>query len=111
MSAELSIVSGLGIISALLGYFAFELRESHETLAWLMFFLSMTFLDILSLVVSKIADQSASYIGFVQIGLTILLWMNILIAIYIAFGMLSKVIFGTYQWVVDRIAGRRRDRE
>lgn len=111
MSAELSIVAGLGIISALLGYFAFELRDSHETLAWLLFFLSFTFLDILSLVISKIADQSATYIGVVQISLTILLWLNIIIAVYMAFGMLGKVIFGTYTWIIDKIAGRRRKSE
>lgn len=107
MSAELAIVSGIGVISALLGYFAFELRESHETLAWIMFFLSITFLDILTLVIVKIADQSAAYVGFIQIGLTILLWLNILVAVYMAFGMLGKVIFGSYQTIIDWIAGKR----
>lgn len=110
MSAELSVVIGIGIISGILGYFAFELREHHEKLSWLLFFCSFTFLTILSLTITQIAGTNLAYLSYVRVTLTIMMWINILVSFYIVAGMMWEGGLALWEYSTSKITGRGRDK-
>lgn len=116
MSAELSIVTGLGLISAMLAYYAFSFRQSTEEftqkLSILFFSFSLIFLNLLMYAMVEIAkNTSVTYLqnSVLSAGLRILTYVTVFIAIGYFLIVVIMVIYSLYGVVKGALQDRQKD--
>jgi hypothetical protein len=113
LSAENSIVLGLGVISATLGYFAFELGRSDEDLSkkigLVLGFMSLAFLNLVMYAIYKIASVNLSYLvdGVLHTGILILMWTTLSLVFILLLVVIWISIKSLYIWSSN--FGKRKD--
>ena len=110
MTNEIAIVWGLGIISFILAYCAFELRESQEEF-WKkvsigLFFMAILFLNLIIQSIMLIAKNSVPYLedSVIVNGLLIMSWTTIIIF----FGFIIWVLFVSVQYTFALLMGKEK---
>jgi hypothetical protein len=94
MTAEVSIVAGIGIVSSLFAYYAFEFRNSEEQvvkqLSVLMFFFSILFANLLIYAMYMISVNSLVYLqnSVLEAALAIITYFTVAMVIIYAIVML-----------------------
>lgn len=112
MAAEGAIVGGLAVISALLGYFAFNLNESqndiNKKIGLLLAFMSLVFLNLVMFSVRAIAVNNASYLvdGILSTGLLVMIWLTIILMCFLGAGLMWTII-KTIKMLFDTAMGKR----
>lgn len=106
MSAELAVVGGLGFISAIFAYYAFQLRESGEELnqkiGVFLFFMSLLFADLLMFTIYQLTQETAS-LNFLtgsvmHTGLLVVIWVTVGLTTVLLFSLLLMVITVMWEW-------------
>lgn len=118
MSLELSIVVGIGLISALFGYYAFNLKDNPEPmiqkLAVLFFFMSLIFVNMTMYVLLLMTQNNAtvSYLAdpIMGVGLSILTYLTVSLAILFLIALLIAIVRYGVDYVVESWYGRRKSR-
>lgn len=113
---EVAVIGGLGIISFILAYYAFELRESQEDF-WKkvsigLFFMSLLFLNLVIFAVLLIAkNSSVAYLedSVIVYGLMIMNWLTVVIILaFIIWVMYLSVIY-TMEFLKGKFRGNAGD--
>jgi hypothetical protein len=113
MSSEVAIISGLGIISGLFAYFAFETRNSDDgtfgsNVSLFFFFVSFLFLNLLMYAVLLIGQNNATYLtsGVLVTGLQIMTYSSVgLLIIYMIYVLITFVM-AMNDWVKEALGKR-----
>lgn len=117
MAGEEAIIVGLGIISAIFGYFALSLRDNGDSdqetsfgsrLALFFFILSILFLNLLMYALLLISQNSLPYLEapVLSIGLSIMVYGTIGVVIIYFIYLLVMFIMSIKDWFRESI-GRR----
>lgn len=99
MSSQLAVIAGLGIISTLFAYYAFEFRNSTQELlqkfSVFLFFVSLVFVDLVMYSIYYIANnEGLAYLsnGVIQTGLLVLTWTTVLLTFVLLLVILYMLI-------------------
>lgn len=112
MAAEGAIIGGLSVISALLGYFAFNLNESEsevsKKISVLLAFMSLIFLNLVMFSVQKIASANASYLvnSVLNTGLLAMIWLTIILIVVLGC-VLGYMLIMTLKDFYSKASGAR----
>jgi hypothetical protein len=116
MGAELSIVLGLSVISALFAYFAFEFKNSAEPLnqkiGVFLFFVSVGFLNLVMYSCVLIAQNGGvAYLehSVVNTGLTIITYTSIVAIILYFIVIFVLTVKGIVDYMRSYVKGRNRE--
>ena len=117
MGSEMTIVVGFSVISAILAYYAFELRDAEEDLtrklSLFLFFLSILFLNLVMYSMVLIAQNTGlSYLldSVVYTGLQIMTWVTLAIVIIYFIVLLLVGITSVIDFTKQQVAQRGRNR-
>lgn len=103
MAEEQAIIIGLGVITAMFGWYSFKLSESdielNKKLGLYLAFVSLLMVNLIMYAVLKVAEQNATYLlgSVVLSGFRLVMWSTI--GIIMLFGL--ALLFGVLQWIVE----------
>lgn len=113
MSLELSVVTGLASVSMILGYFAFQCRESQEDfwqhMSVFLFFMSLMFLDlIMGALLLMVQNSAMTYLTD-----SVLVWglyTMLIVTSIIVFGFLVWMVWGVISMIFGKLVGKDQER-
>ena len=109
---EITVVAGLGIVSALLAYMAFELRNSSEkfwqTASVMLFFMAIIFVDLLVFsMLLIIQNDGLLYLedSVLSLALSIIMWTTTVLV----FAFFMWLIFNAIKLLFDMLNNKKSD--
>lgn len=117
MSLDITVVAGLGIISTIFAYYAFQLRNSEEEfvqkLALFLFFMSIVFLSLLMYGIYLMVDNDPSYsylkTPIMNTGMLVMVWVNVTFGVIILFTVVGMLIMTAFEYMKGMFKGKRDD--